>query len=547
MRLPVEQFLYWENHTPDKVFLRQPYKEQWSDMTFAEAGKKIRRLAAALQQQNFPPQSKIAVLSKNCAHWILNDLAIMMSGHVSVPLYPTLGSDSINKILEHSEAQLLFVGKVDNWKCQSQGLNANIPKVSYPLWPHEGMTTWDDFCSQNSEAPTNFPPREASQLATLIYTSGTSGEPKGVMISFNNIAFAASEAQHQLELSSEDRFFSYLPLSHVAERMLVENCGLYAGATISFAESLETFAKNLKQVRPTIFLSVPRVWSKFQEGVLKKMPQRKLSIFSKIPVIRKIVQNKIKSQLGLDAVKHAISGAAPISVDTLKWYKKYVGLHIEQGYGMTENFAYSHLAFEGRSKLGSVGPGLVKMDCKISSDNQEILIKSDATMMGYYKNPEATSQSLDKENYLKTGDQGKMDDRGNLFITGRVKDLFKTSKGKYVAPTPIELRLQESELIEQVCLFGSGIPQPLALITLSEAGKKAPPEERKQEFAQLLRNTNSTLEKHERISSLLILNDDWSVDNGLLTPTLKIKRNVVEAKYQEKITNYAEKRGVIQL
>lgn len=546
MKLAIEQLQHWETTTPNKTFLRQPFKGQWSELSYAEVAQEVRKLAHAIQQQNLPPQSKIALLSKNCSHWIITDLAILMSGHVSVPLYPTLNATSIDKILTHSEARLLFVGKLDNWKKQSTGLTSTIPKVSYPLWPQDNTTTWDDFTKNADGNTANATKRSPDELATLIYTSGTSGDPKGVMISFANMAFAGTEAQDQLNLTSGDRFFSYLPLSHVAERMLVQTCCLYAGATISFAESLESFAKNLKEVNPTVFLSVPRIWGKFQQGILKKMPQKKLSLLSKIPVIRKIVQNKIKAQLGLAHTKHALTGAAPISVELLKWYKKYVGIHIEQGYGMTENFAYSHVAFEGKSAFGSVGPNLRGVDCKIAPESNEILIASKATMMGYYKNPEETAKSLDN-GYLKTGDQGKIDENGNVFITGRVKDLFKTSKGKYVAPTPIELQLQESEHIEQVCLFGSGIPQPLAIITLSEESKKSNSDVVKQELKQLLRTTNTTLESYERISSIVIVKDDWSIDNGLLTPTLKIKRNIVEAKYKDQIEDFAEKRGVIEM
>jgi long-chain acyl-CoA synthetase len=526
--LPIEKFYQWENKLADKTFFRQAYNGQWLHTTWKKAGDEIRRMANYLISLDLPPQSKIAIISKNCAHWVMSDLAIMMAGHISVPLYPTISGDLINYCLEHSEAKVCFVGKLDDWSKQRHGMPKDIKVITYPLWTEQGenYTNWDDI-TKNTEPIEDNPIPKPEDLITIIYTSGTTGLPKGVMHNHNALAFAASNAIGIIgDLNSSDRFFSYLPLSHIAERMLVEMGCLYTGATMSFAESLDTFAANLKETKPTVFLAVPRIWTKFQMGILSKMDQRKLDILTKIPIVNNIIKNKIKEGLGLDKAKFLITGAAPMPAATMQWFED-IGFVIYEAYAMTENCAYSHLSLQGKRKIGSVGCSLPNNDVRIS-DEGEIQVRSQAVMTGYFKEIEKTNEAITEDGWLCTGDQGEIDSKGFLNITGRLKDLFKTDKGKYVAPAPIENELSKCTLIEQVCIVGENLPQTIALIVLSADAKALDKAEVEEKLVEAIKDVNKSLDKHEKMKKAVIMQEEWTIENNLMTPTLKVKRNVLE-------------------
>jgi long-chain acyl-CoA synthetase len=330
----------------------------------------------------------------------------------------------------------------------------------------------------------------------------------------------------ELKLPLRPKLFSYLPLSHIAERMAIEMYGLFNGACISFAESLDSFSKNLEDTQPNLFFAVPRIWGKLREGILKKMPQKKLSMLLTIPVINSIIKKGIKKKLGLSNASHIYSAAAPISVELQEWFQK-LGITIFQAYGMSEDCVYSHFDKPGANKFGKVGKPLPGLLTKISDDG-EIRVKSVGNMKGYYKEPELTADMFDEEQYLKTGDIGEYDEDGFLTITGRVKDIFKTDKGKYISPAPIEMRLLSSTLIEQACVVGTGVPQPLALVTLSDLGKKMTKQVLENDFATLLKAINNELEKFEKLEKIVVMKENWSILNNQLTPTLKVKRNEVE-------------------
>jgi long-chain acyl-CoA synthetase len=320
--------------------------------------------------------------------------------------------------------------------------------------------------------------------------------------------------------------------------------GMYSGGQVYFAESLDTFNKDLLAAQPTIFLAVPRIWTKFKGAILSKMPQKKLNIFLKIPILSGIVKKKIQTNLGLNQVRHVISGAAPIAPSLLEWYQK-LGLDIQEAYGMTENAAYSHSNPKGKCKIGTVGTVMPGVDCRIS-DIGEILVKSKATMVGYYKQPAQTKETMTDDGYLKTGDQGEIDAEGFLKITGRVKDIFKTAKAKYVAPSPIELKLSKNPYIEQVCVVGTGMPQPMALIVLTEEGAKTERSEVAESLKATFAEVNPTLENHEKLKKAIIMKEAWTVENDLLTPSLKIKRNPLEKQFSPSYdTWYEDKEAVV--
>ena len=536
--LALQRLYYWEKTSPDRIALTQPMGGGVvQNFTWAQVGDQVRRMATHLQSQGWEPGAKVAILSKNCAWWLMSDLAIWMAGYVSVPLYPTLAHDTVKQILVHSEARACFIGKLDDWGTMKPGVPTDMPCISYALSPADAVKRfegWDAIIARNV-ALRGDPVRPADELATLIYTSGTTGQPKGVMHSFGNLAWAIATGVKSVGMMREDRMLSYLPLAHVVERVLVEHGWLATGMHVFFAESLETFTSDLQRARPTIFFSVPRLWVKFQHGVHHKLPPAKLDRLLSIPIVGGLVRRKVKKALGLDQCRFAAGGAAPMPVSLLAWYRK-LGLPINEGYGLTENLAVSHLTLAGQNQEGSVGPTYPGVDARIDPDTGEIQMRSPALMLGYYKAPELTREAFTPDGWLRTGDKGQIDAQGKLRITGRVKDLFKTSKGKYVAPAPIEDKLVMHDAVEACVVTGANLGQPLGIVMLNaEAlGRTTEPSARAEietSLGQHLQTINDTLDPHEQLKCLVVVTTAWTVENDLVTPTFKVKRNRIEDAY----------------
>ncbi|MED7667734.1 AMP-binding protein [Pseudomonas moraviensis subsp. stanleyae] len=528
-RLPLDVFYEREARHPRQRFLVQPIGGgQVETLSWADVGHQARCAAHWLRARELPPGSHIALISKNCAHWIIADLAIWMAGHVSVPLYPNLTAESVAQVLTHSESALAFIGKLDDWAGMSQGVPAGLPTISLPLHPPgEFDFSWADL---QSCSPIQDDPRPAAeQLATIIYTSGTTGLPKGVMHSFANLGFATSRGTQLFGLNENDRLLSYLPLCHVAERMFVELASIYTGQTVFFAESLDTFITDLQRARPTAMFGVPRIWTRFQMGVYSKIPAQRLDFLLGLPFIGKRVGHKVLAGLGLDALRVALSGAAPVPQTLLAWYQK-LGLDVLEVYGMTEGCGYSHICLPGQYKQGWIGQPCPEVEVRID-ESGEVQVRSQANMLGYFKEPQKTAETLTADGFLRTGDKGEQDSEGRLRLTGRLKEIFKTSKGKYVAPAPIENRLAVHSRIEQVCVVGDGLSAPLGLCVLSTVNQQEPRASLHASLEKLLEEVNAALDKHERLRRLVVVKDNWAVDNGFLTPTLKIKRNVIEDRY----------------
>ena len=523
------------------VFLTQPIGGgQVIDYTFNDVLDQAQRMATHLRSLDLPPQSKIAMISKNCAHFFMADLAIWMAGHVSVALYPTLIRDTVSYILKHSDAELLFVGKLDTWDEIQHGVPEGMRQIAFPLAPQNELPKWDDITAatgHNSERPV----RPADDESIIIYTSGSTGQPKGVLHTFATISAPTVGLVELLNINPEDRGLSYLPLAHAMDRWLSECIGFYVGGHIFFAESLDTFVQDLARARPTIFVSVPRLWLKFQLGVFANMPEQKLNKLLKIPVLRRIIKKKILTKLGLDQVRFAGSGSAPIPAELLAWYRN-LGLELLEGYGMSENFNYSHLTMPGRGRAGYIGHPHPTVEHRISEEG-EILVKSPGTMVGYYKQPELTAECFTDEGYLKTGDRGEIDSDGRLRITGRVKELFKTSKGKYVAPAPIENLINIDSNIELSCVSGSGYPMTHAVVQLAEAllpklNDASVRDRITGELDALLDKVNGEIEAFEKLGFIVVAKDRWSIEDGHLTTTMKMKRSVIEDAYAGKLDGW---------
>ncbi|WP_017902706.1 AMP-binding protein [Pseudomonas asplenii] len=538
-RLPLEVFYEREARHPHQPYLVQPVGGgQVQTLSWSEVGRQARCAAHWLRARELPAGSHVAIISKNCAHWIIADLAIWMAGHVSVPLYPNLTAESVAQVLEHAEVVLAFIGKLDDWPGMSAGVRPGLPTISLPLCPPGAFDSrWSDLLAC---PPIQDDPRPAAeQLATVIYTSGTTGQPKGVMHSFATLSFAANNAIGLFGLGEGDRVLSYLPLCHVAERMFVEQASIFTGQTVFFAESLETFLVDLRRARPTAMFGVPRIWSKFQMGVYEKVAPARLDFLLRLPLLGRRVGNKILAGLGLDALRIALSGAAPVPRELLHWYRR-LGLEVLEVYGMTENSGYSHICRVGRHLPGWIGEACPGVEVRID-ERGEVLVRSGATMLGYYKEPQKTAEALTADGFLRTGDKGEQDAGGNLRLTGRLKEIFKTSKGKYVAPAPIENRLAANAWLEQVCVVGDGLPAPLGLCVLSASAGQTPRANLQAGLAALLEEVNQALDKHQRLRALVVVKDSWTVENGFLTPTLKIRRPVIEQRYGPCFQGWSER------
>lgn len=548
-KLPLDMIYHWETAKAEDIYMTQPMGGgAVVEFTWRRAVGEARRMASYLKSLNLPEKSRIGIVSKNCAHWIMSDWAIWMAGHVSVPLYPTLNADTVRYVLDHSQCEVLFVGKLDDWDTMKSGVPESVHCISYPLSPENDFKTWDEIVAKYPPLKENVT-RDPDELATIVYTSGSTGRPKGVMLSFANLGYASVGGTEALEVSANERMLSYLPLSHVFERFVVELGSMYRGFQLYFAESLDTFVDDLKRAQPTLFLAVPRIWTKFQHGVFEKLPQQKLEKLLRIPLLNRVIKKKILTNLGLQHVKFAGSGSAPLSHDILEWYRG-LGLELLEGYGMSENFAYSHMTKPGRARTGYVGEALPGVDVKISEEG-EVLVKSPATMMGYYLDEEKTRETFTEDGYLRTGDKGEIDALGRLKLTGRIKEIFKTSKGKYVAPAPIENRLMSHPDIEMVCVSGANYPQPHCLVMLSEDAQRKTADgvfrtELETSFASLLSDVNKAVDPHEQLKFIAVVKDEWTIENDFLTPTMKLKRNVVEDAYKANTDSwYAQKRPVI--
>ncbi|EDM64912.1 MAG: AMP-binding protein [Moritella sp.] len=531
LNTPLDALLHWEKHRANEVYLRQPINGTFHEFTWSQVADQTKRIAQALQSLGLTPGDKIAILAKNSAEWFINDLAIMYAGYISVPIYSTANAKTINYVLEHSEAKVLFVGKLDNYQSLEGKIPADIITISYPYETLSCQYKWNDLLEQHQPLAT---PAHINleDLMSIIYTSGSTGDPKGVMITFAAFKSASKNIIKSFEFEPGDRLLSYLPLAHITERVYIEGGSIYAGeGVVSFVESLDTFVSNIQSVEPTLFISVPRLWTRFQMGVLQKMPAHKLNFLLKIPFVSGLVKAKIKRGLGLQHARILGCGSAAVSPALLEWYKR-LGLNITEAWGMTENLAYGTLNYPfNPQKIGTIGKPGEGVDLKISAIG-EILVKGDGLMSGYYKDEAQTKESFDENGYFKTGDKGEIDSNGYVKITGRVKDIFKTSKGKYVTPVPIECKFGENPNIEQICITGTALTQPIALVVLSPEAREQGKDVMTTNLEETRQHINKSLESHARIGHIIVLKDEWTVDNGLLTPTLKFKRHELESRFK---------------
>ena len=541
----IERFYHWEKTTPNKVFLRQPKGDTWKTITYAQAGQEVRKMTTALRQLGLKPGDHIGIYSKNCYHWILSDLAILMGGYVSVPLYASLPKDQLADVIKLGDLNAIFLGKLDSWGDKSAAIPAEVIAIKYPHYEGNAKVTvgkdWNELIANVEPATDNFVPN-LDDLWTIKFTSGTTGTPKGVMHPHRNPALIMVNEQKTnwigMFKNKDHRFLSFLPLNHVGERLGIEVPCIWTGGMISFAENLNTFAKNLQDTQPTLFFAVPRIWTKFYLGVLAKMPQKKMDRLLKIPIVSGMVKKKLRTALGMRDIKIAATGAAITPAFIKDFYKK-LDIHLVEAYGMTEVCGSMTNGVDLDAPQDAVGRAIPFGEVKIDPDSGEILMKSPYMMTGYYKNPEKTAEVL-IDGWMHSGDRGTIDEKGYVRVIGRVKDAFKTSKGSYVTPNPMEEMLMKNDFIEQVCVAGLGIPQPIALLNLSEIGLATDKEKVAQSIQESIQQVNSTRAKYERISTAIIQEEAWSENNDLLTPTLKVKRGKIDDRFSKDYLSWHE-------
>jgi long-subunit acyl-CoA synthetase (AMP-forming) len=554
-KLMLDYIYAHEKGLGDKVFLTQPIGNgQVVDYTWAQVMEQSRRMAAHLRSRGLPEGARIAMLSKNCAHFVMAEIAIWMAGYTTLAIFPTETAETVGYVLSHSGASLLFVGKLDTWAHQKPGVPQDLPCIAFPLAPEgHGFETWDEIVARTPPLTGN-PSREPEELAVLMYTSGSTGTPKGVMHSFERFTAASvginEDLRERIGQHTANRVLSYLPLSHIFERTWIEGSSLIDGRTqMFFAEALDTFLADLQRARPTLFISVPRLWLKFQQGVFAKMPPAKLERLLKIPILGKIVAKKVRTGLGLDQVLMAGSGSAPIPPDLIAWYRR-IGLNLFEGYGMTEDCAYSFTSNAAHNAPGYVGVKMKGVEARLSPEG-EVLIKSPGQLVGYYKRLDLDAESFTPDGFFRTGDLGEFSPDGMLKLTGRAKELFKTAKGKYVAPAPIENLINAHPMVELSLVSGVGQPAAYAMILLSETlrprqHESSVREQVNAELSRLLDEVNAAVADYEQLKMFVIAREPWSIENGCLTPTMKIRRGRIEKMLEPEIERwYANKQKVL--
>jgi len=530
---PNEMILKWAEERPNEVYLKQTINRKFVEYTYAEVADQALKLVSALNDLGVQPRDKVALVSKNCAEWFICDLAMMLGDFVSVPIFPTAGADTIEYCLTHSESKVLIGGKLDDPTATQQVIDSkpDIITISLPYDTAPNCKYQFKELIASAKPSETRPEHHDDKLMSLVYTSGTSGLPKGAMLTYGAFSWSVQQLINHIGIQENDRLFSYLPLAHITERVYIFGSSIMGGVQTAFPESLDTFIEDVKMQRPTLFISVPRLWTLFQQRIQDKLPQKKLNILLKIPFVNSLIKKKLAEGLGLDQARVLGCGSAPVSPALLDWYHS-VGLHITEAWGMTESFAYSTLNYPFRAdKIGSVGNAGPGIQLKIAED-EEIMVRGKGLFSGYYKNDIATQESFNAEGWLHTGDIGFIDSEGYLTIQGRKKDTFKTAKGKFVAPVPIEKKLFEYSRVEMMCLIGLGLPAPILLVVPHDF-PNFDKERYERTTKKVIARMNADLESHEQIKGVLMIKDPWSIENGILTPTLKIKRHVLEQKYHD--------------
>ena len=608
---------FWERVEthPDKVSLRRKSQGNWQDITWRDYGALVKKAAKGYLAQGFGHSDKMSLLSLNRPEWHVADIACLTVGGATAPIYVTNSPEQVAYVAGHSESKLACVENQDQLE-KILKMRSELPSLEKVI-VFEGydgsadgdfVMTWDELLASGEsiddetfeQAVAKVKPED---LGTFVYTSGTTGPPKAVMLTHSNIWWTATHSEQHIPIgddtirlpdgSYDGRALSYLPLSHIAERMISHLLQIYYGTETWFAQSLQTLPEDLKECRPTYFFGVPRVWEKFYAGIQAKMAQadpndRKTKLAkraievgrkvteaeqeavqrggkmadAKVPlglklrhtVLDKLVLHKVREAIGLDQCRLPLSAAAPLNSDLI-WFFHSIGVKITEGYGQSEDTGPTTWNPPDAVKIGSVGTPLSGLEVKIAEDG-EILARGGNIMAGYYKDEAATKETIDEEGWLHSGDVGEFDDNNYLKITDRKKDLIITAGGKNIAPQEIENKIKFHSLVSQVVVIGDRRPFLTALITLDE--EKAPAWAKEQgidggiaeiaandrtlkEIEGAINEVNNSLAKVEGVKKFRVLERDFLQEENEITPTMKVKRKQINEIYADAIEGMYEK------
>lgn len=552
----------------DRIAIRFKRRRAWIELNWRDYYRSCESAGLGLAAIGVQRGDRVAILSNTRWEWAAVDMGILGLGAVTVPIYQSYKPDELEFVLRHSESSVLVLedaAQLKKWesiarRCPSVKTVVIIDGVE---GPSKNILPWDDFLKggekqdpqlfKNSCADT-----APKDLATIVYTSGTTGEPKGVMLSHEQIMSEVEDVVNNLPISMQDSTLTFLPYAHVAGRTEMW-LHLYLGFTLNFAESIDRLRTNLAEVKPTVILGVPRVFEKIYAGILTQLegsPLRKKMFgwlnsergFFSSMVADKLIFANIRKGLG-GRLRFVVSGGAPLEKSLADFFDR-AGILLLEAYGLSETTAAITLNTPANHEFGTVGAPLTDVDVQIAEDG-EVLVKSKKVMIGYYKNEEATRAAFTDDGFFKTGDVGEWTAKGHLKITDRKKDLIKTSGGKYIAPQKLEGLLKMNPLISHVLIHGDRKKYVVALITLNETFAKALAKENKwvfrdfkslaqsqeirEEVRKCVAQVNAQLASYETIKNFAILPEDFSVDSGELTPSLKVKRKVCDERYKDRI------------
>jgi long-chain acyl-CoA synthetase len=563
----------------DQTAVKRKVRHKWENISWKEYHEKVRSLAFGLQQAGLKKSERLGIVSDTRFEWAVTDMACLSLGSVLVPIYSSNTAEDMEFILNNAEVKILVLENdllIEKWnkikeKCPQveQVYIIETKQSELPSWDSLGEKASAEFDLKSTINQIDF-----QDTASIVYTSGTTGMPKGVVLRHEQIMSEINDVFDALSVSDKDTSLSFLPFSHIFGRC--EHWGqTYVGFTMAYAENIESLRDNLLEVSPTFLVAVPRIFEKIYNGVISAAEAspvkhklflwavevgKKISWFKqhkeRAPVkllleyklAHKLIFSKLAEKLG-GKVRFAISGGAPLNGDIAEFFHA-AGLLILEGYGLTETCAAFTLNTAFSYKFGSVGKPLGDSEVKLEADG-EILVKSKKVMKEYYKNPEATNEVFTEDGFFRTGDVGKIDEQGFIIITDRKKDLIKTAGGKYIAPQKLEKYLKLSKYVSNVLIHGDKKKYVVALITLDPDTIKAFAEKNnisynsfeeltdKNEIYQLIREVvaevNSQLASYETIKAFHILDHDFTIEGGQLTPSLKVKRKKCDQMYEKEI------------
>lgn len=524
----------WSTEQPDKVWLREHSGDQVRNWTWSEGRDEIYALGAWQEQQLGEHGQRVGLLSKNRAHWFFADMGSISAGNVVVPMFTTLAGETAEYVMSFTEMKLLFIGETENWQQIREVLPDDIQLVTLPgVDLEDEHLAWEDIVAPyRGQRPAY--QCQADDLVSLVFTSGTTGLPKGVMQTHSSNIIPITRFTKAFDTPPGARYFSYLPLSHIAERQIVEGSSLVTCGEVYFNENMGTLLRDLPECRPHIMFGPPRVWEQLQQGIIGKFGSQE-AIDAALAADREGVGRMIREGLGLDEALYILTAAAPTPPALIKWYEEF-GIILNEGFGQTECMGPIVGSTENR-RIGSIGKPMPGVEVRLS-DEDELQVKAAGCSPGYYKMPDKTAETF-VDGWVYTGDKARIDEDGFYYITGRVKDYFKTIQGKFVAPTPMENIFAESDTTEQICLLGRGYSKTVMACVLSALAQEQPREEVEAQLLERVEAVNNEVEKHARIGAVIVSTEPWSIENGVLTPTMKIRREKIEDRFGERAQELA--------